>query len=109
MALDRGDLFRFGNPSQDTNAAAFADLAGTATDPTSVVLTIVKPDAARLIYGWPSAGADGTLTKQSAGRFHFDVLLDLAGTWLWRLEGVGAVTSASEGNIRVQRSKVLLA
>lgn len=107
---DRGDLFRFGNPSQDPDAAPFANLAGTATDPTAVLLTVVKPDGTSTVYAWPTpTGGQSVLTKEAAttGRFYTDVYLDQSGKWLWRLEGTGAVTSASEGSIRVQRSKVL--
>lgn len=104
---DIGDLERFGNPSQDTASAAFTNLAGVATDPTTVLLTVQKPDGTQLHYGWPSAGADGTLTRESAGRFYFDVLLDQAGKWQFRLAGSGAVTAASEGSLRVQRQRVV--
>lgn len=104
---DRGDLIRFGNYSGAADVAAFTDLAGTPTDPTAVTLTIVKPSGAQLVYGWPSAGADGTLTRESAGRFYTDVVIDQSGTWWFRLAGTGAVTAASEGSLRVQRSRVL--
>lgn len=107
MSFDRGDLVRMGNPSQDTDSAAFTDLGGTATDPTAVVLTIVKPDGTELVYGYPSAGADGTLARESAGRYYYDVEIDQAGKWLYRLQGTGAVTAASEGSLRVSRSKVM--
>ena len=105
---DRGDLLRFGNPSQDTESAPFSNLAGTPTNPTAVVLTIKKPDLETLlVYGWPSAGADGVLTNESPGRFYFDVALDQSGNWDWRLEGTGTVMAASEGRITVRRSLVL--
>lgn len=104
---DVGDLERFGNPSQDTDSAAFTTLAGAATDPTAVTLVVQKPDGVQLAYGWPSAGADGTLTRESAGRFYFDVLIDQAGKWQFRLAGTGAVTAASEGSLRVQRQRVV--
>lgn len=104
---DIGDMIRVGNPSQDTDSAAFTTLVGVATDPTAVVLTILKPDLTDLVYGWPSPGADGTLTRESAGRFYKDLLIDMAGTWRFRLEGTGAVTAASEGSLRVSRSRVL--
>jgi hypothetical protein len=105
---DRGDLFRFGNPSQDTETAPFANLAGTATDPTAVLLTVVKPDGTSTVYAWPTPGVgQSALMRESAGRFYADVLFDQSGKWLWYLAGTGAVTSASEGSVRVQRSKVL--
>jgi uncharacterized protein YfaP (DUF2135 family) len=107
QSVDIGDMMRVGNPSQDAAAAAFTSLAGTPTDPTAVSLTIVKPDGAHRVYGWPAAGTDGTLSRESAGRFSTDIVIDQAGTWRWRIAGVGAVTAASEGEIKVKRSKVL--
>ena len=105
--VDIGDVARLGNPSQATTAAAFTTLAGTATDPTAVTLEILQPDGTRLEYGWPSAGADGMLTRESAGRFYTDLLLTQAGTYRWRLAGTGAVAAASEASLRVDRSRVL--
>jgi hypothetical protein len=104
---DIGDLIRLGNPSQDATSAAFTNLSGTPTDPTAVTLTIVKPDGSKLVYGYPSAGTNGTLVRESAGRFYAEVLLDQGGKWLQRLEGIGAVQAAAEGDLRVNRSKVL--
>ena len=104
---DIGDLERFGNPSQDTTSAPFTTLAGVATNPTAVTLVVEKPDGSQLAYGWPGAGADGTLTNESAGRFYAEVLIDQSGKWLFRLEGTGAVTAASEGNLRVDRQRVV--
>lgn len=106
MSYDVGDLVRIGNPSQDTTSAAFATLAGTATNPTAVTLTVKRPDGTLLAYGWPSAGVDGTLTNESAGRFYVDVAIDQVGHWHYRLVGTGAVTAAAEGAFRVQRRNV---
>jgi hypothetical protein len=109
MAYDVGDMLRFGNYSGAPGAAAFTDIAGTATDPTAVLLTIQKPDGSQVIYAWPTPGAgQSALTKEAAqtGRFYADVILNQAGTWRWRLAGTGAVTAASEGSLKVQRSHV---
>jgi hypothetical protein len=103
---DIGDMYRFGNPSQAADAAPFATLAGTATNPTAVTLVILKPDGTKLHYGWPAPGADGTLVNESAGRFYADVVLDQSGTWRFRLAGTGAVTAASEGKLKVDSQKV---
>lgn len=105
--MDRGDRVRVGNASAATDAAAFTTLDGTPTDPTEVTLTVVKPDGVQLVYGWPDAGDDGTLTRESAGRFYADVDLDQAGTWRYRLAGTGTVVAAAEGALRVERSRVL--
>ena len=108
MAYDVGDLIRLGNPSQDTASAAFTNLAGAATDPGAVMLIVEKPDGVtKLKYGWPSASTNGTLTKESAGRFYYEVLLDQSGVWKFRLEGTGTVTAAAKGVLRVDRQTVL--
>lgn len=104
---DIGDLIRFGNPSQDDDSAGFTNLIGMATDPTAVTLVVQKPDGTKLTYGWPTAGANGTLTRESAGRFYADVPIDQAGKWQFRLSGTGAVTAASEGSLRVDRQRVV--
>jgi hypothetical protein len=106
MMADVGDMYRFGNYSGATEAAAFTNLAGVATDPTAVTLTIQKPDASELFYGWPSAGASGTLVRESAGRFYADVIIDQAGRWRYKLVGTGAVTAAAESVLAVDRSHV---
>lgn len=108
---DVGDAYRFGNWSGAVNehgtlSEAFSTIAGTATDPTDVTLTIERPDETTLEYGWPAAGLDGTLVQESAGRFYADVVIDQAGTWQYRLAGTGAVTAASEGHLRVQTRRV---
>lgn len=114
MTVDIGDRDRIGNPLEDPATglplAAPPDAFttdGAATDPTAVLLTIKRPDATLLEYGWPSAGADGTLTRESAGRFYIELTYDIPGTWNYRLEGTGAVVAAEEGRVKVNRSKVL--
>lgn len=104
---DVGDLIRFGNPSQDPAAAAFTTLAGTPTNPNVVTLVVERPDGTQLSYGWPSAGLNGTLVNESAGRFYFEVLIDQSGLWGQRLAGTGAVTAAAEGTLLVIPRRVL--
>lgn len=110
---DIGDRDRFGNAAVDPATGqplasppdAFTT-AGVATDPTAVTLTIEKPDGTLLVYGWPSAGANGTLTRESAGRFYADVTYDQPGNWDYRLAGTGAVVAAAEGRVKVSRSRL---
>lgn len=103
---DIGDELRFGNAMEATAAAPFEDIDGNPSDPSAVVLTILKPDGTTLVYGWPSAGADGTLQHADPGRFYADVVIDQSGHWRYRLEGTGAVTAAAEGSVGVQRRRV---
>jgi hypothetical protein len=112
--VDIGDRDRIGNPGIDP--ALGVPLAvppdafttnGDPTDPTTVTLTIKKPDLTLLVYGWPAAGADGVLTRESAGRFYAELTYDQAGTWRYRLEGTGAAVAAEESFVKVSASKVL--
>jgi hypothetical protein len=109
---DVGDMYRFGNYSTSVNqdgvpAAAFTDLAGVAQDPTTVTLIILKPDKiTKLHYGWPSAGADGTLIRETTGRFYIDVVLDQSGRWRQRLQSTGVPTAASESILVVDKQRV---
>jgi hypothetical protein len=107
-------MLRFGNALIDpttgqplTNPPRAFTLAGDPTDPTDVTLTIVKPDETRLVYSWPDPGANGTLIRESAGRFYADEAADQGGSWWYRLEGTGEVMAAGEGSVRVERSRVL--
>lgn len=105
--VDCGDLIRFGNPALDPKAQPFTDVAGVPTNPTTVALTIEKPDGSILEYGWPSAGPDGTLTSDGPGRFYYAYLIDQSGPWEYRLAGLGAVAAASEGVLRVTTRSVV--
>lgn len=100
------DLVRLGNHSGTNDngdaRAAFKDPVGVATDPTSVTLMLRKPSGALLEYSWPSAGDDGTLVKETTGRFYFDVLIDEVGTWFWQFTGTGTVQTREEGEFWVR-------
>ena len=99
--VDIGQTVALGNPSSSLGSAAFTNAAGVATDPTSVTLTVRKPSGSTLVYGWPAAGANGTLTRESVGRFYFDVTITEGGTWEYQLAGVGAVEATAHGEVRV--------
>lgn len=104
---DIGDQVRIGNPSLDPGSAPFTDLDGAPTNPTTVELTIEKPDGTVVGYGWPTAGPDGVLMNESPGRFYCAILIDQSGPWQYRLAGLGAVAAASEGVLRVTPRQVL--
>lgn len=108
MSYQTGDVVRFGNASAAEGSAAFTTLADVATDPTTVTLVITKPDASQLIYGWPAAGLDGTLTRESTGRFYCDVPLDMDGQWWQALAGTGAVETVEESAILVRRRRSMV-
>jgi hypothetical protein len=113
MSNNVNDLFRLGNPSIDpaTGQALAAPPAafttgGVATDPTTVTLTVKKPDGTLLVYGWPTPGATGSLTREAAGRFYADVLLTIKGVWKYELAGTGAVTTVEQGSFAVEKRQV---
>lgn len=111
---DVWDLVRFGNPLVDpVTGSALASpqpaftVGGVAVDPTAVTLTIKKPDGTFLVYGYPSAGTDGTLTREAAGRYWYDVVIDMAGRWEFSLRGVGSVIAYVEGVLHVNQQRVV--
>jgi len=107
-AFDINDLVRIGNhtgTNENGDArAAFKDPAGVATDPSAVTVRLRKPSGDVLVYGWPSAGADGTLVKEATGKFYIDVLIDESGTWYWQLTGTGTVQTSEAGEFWVRPS-----
>jgi hypothetical protein len=104
--FDTGDTLRLGNHSGATDSAAFS-VAGVATDPTAVTMTVTKPTGTSTVYAWPTPGVgQSALTKEGTGRFYADVALDVAGVWRMRLAGTGAVATAEERSFVVRRSRV---
>ena len=107
-AYNPGDKIRIGNHAgtnlDGTARDAFKDVAGTITDPTTVKVKIrALPSGTAKVYGWPTPDTDGSLIRESVGRFYVDytaVSSDVA-PWAWRIEGSGAVTTADEGEFRV--------
>lgn len=112
--FDVSDMARLGNHAAvglegTADAAArapFADPAGTPTDPDAVWLTVLLPNGAGEEYGWPTAGATGALTRESAGRFYVDRELSVAGLWEVWLRGTGAVQAATGWRVYVQPRNV---
>lgn len=73
-------------------SVAFADSAGTATDPTAVVLKYMNPRAEITTKTYALA----EVTKDSTGNYHYDIDLDIAGKWWYRFNGTGALVAANE-------------
>lgn len=108
---DIGDKIRIGNHTGSNDDGevrdAFRDAAAVATDPTTVTLRVRKlPSGTTKVYGWPSPGVDGTLTRESVGRFYTDytAVVNDDGDWAWRLEGTSIVQTAEEGQFTVRPS-----
>lgn len=76
--------------------ATFTNLAGSLTNPTTVVCTIRRPD-----------GNSSTLSNStsSTGVYTADVTVDQSGEWNYRWSGTGALVVAEEGSFYVRERK----
>lgn len=76
-------------------------VSGTLTDPSTITLKTRAPDGTTNTYTYASA----QITKDSAGIYHKDVLVDQAGNWGFRFEGTGTAAGAKEGDLHVRASR----
>lgn len=83
-----------GNQSRISNAFTVNSVA---TDPTTVTLTVHKPDGTSTPYTY----ALGQVMKESTGNYYKDVDLDQAGIWHYKWEGTGACQAVDEGWLEV--------
>lgn len=60
---------------------------GTNKDPTTVTLYVQRPRTA--------LSTITSVTRDSQGVYHYDVVLDRSGEWLYRWAGTGAVVAGS--------------
>jgi hypothetical protein len=93
-AYDKGDQVRV--------SATFKNIAGTATDPTTVVAKIKDPSGNVSTYTY---GTDAELIKDATGMYHIDVDIDERGLWYYRWEATGAVKTAEESTFTVRQSQ----
>lgn len=83
---------------------AITDTAGAAADPGVLRLKIKPPQGVLQSYVF---GVDAIIVKDSAGSYHADLQLSLAGTWYWRWESDAPNPGAAESEATVAASKVL--
>lgn len=81
-----------------TLSATFRNAAGTGTNPTTVVLTIRKPDGTVVT---PTPAATG------AGVYNYVQIIDQAGVWAWKYTGTGTVTDMQQGQFSVRKDRTL--
>lgn len=79
----------------------FRNFAGVLTDPTTVKVSIKKPDATVTTKTY---GTDGDVIKQSTGIYYIDINADTTGTWAFRWFSIGTGQAASEQRFRVRQS-----
>lgn len=68
-------------------SVTFTDTADALVDPTLVVLTVTPPELSPVIYT--------DAVRDSAGKYHRDILCDTVGVWQYQWQGSGAVIAAS--------------
>ena len=89
-AYDVGDAVRV------STSTPFQDSAGTVFDPTTVTAKFTDPSGTTTTYVF---GTDAELVQNSTGDYQFDVNVDAAGVWRYRIEGVTSSNNrgAAEG------------
>ena len=93
-AYDIGDTRRL--------TATFTDIAGVATDPSTVTFKIKRPDGTATTYVY---GTDAQPVKASTGVYYVDYAITLAGRHAYRFEGTGAVATAESDEFYVRRNE----
>lgn len=78
----------------------FTDLAGTATDPTTIVCKHQDPSGNETTVTYPTS-----IVKASTGRYYLDIDIDEAGTWYYRWNATGAVVAAGETSFVVRATQ----
>lgn len=78
----------------------FVDLNGTLFDPPTVVLKVKDP--ARVVTEY-------TMTRDSVGKYHYNLLVEQSDRWYWRVEGQAASLDfvSGDANFMVTESPVL--
>lgn len=89
---DIGDLVKI--------QGTFTDTAGVPTNPTTATLRVHKPDGTLDIYTGAQLSSGGNGIK------YVEITPALAGTWLYRWEGTGAVTTVEEAAFVVRKRRV---
>lgn len=91
MANNVGDLMRL--------SAEFRDENDTLADPTTVELRYKKPNGQKYKIN------SGSITKDDTGKYHYDLSIDLSGTWYYLWKGAGAVQAVEQGSFPVEESE----
>lgn len=82
--------------------SAFTDIDGDPADPTTVALSILKPDGTVITVDEGMLAHD----EDEPGVYTYPVLIDQSGIWAFRFAGTGDVTAAEELAFRVRRRRV---
>lgn len=95
-AYDIGDTRRL--------TATFTNLAGAATDPTTVTFKVKVPDGTITTYIY---GTHAELAKSATGVYYVDYSITQAGRYSYRFEGTGTVATAENGEFYARRNEAV--
>lgn len=84
--------------SDTTNPTVTFTVDGTATDPTTITLTVRSPDGTTTNYTYGAA----QITKDATGVYHKQISLTQRGVWWFRFVGTGSCEAAAEGTVTVR-------
>lgn len=96
--------YQIGDAVRVSTSTVFTDASSTAFDPDVVRGKFKDPSGNITTYVY---GTDSELVKDATGEYHFDVSVDEAGTWYYRIEGessAGAAQGADEGTFEAEES-----
>ncbi len=79
-------------------------LSGVDTDPTTVKCFYRNPSG---VITTLTYGVDGSLIKDTTGKYHVDLFASVAGGWFYRFEGSGSLIAANEGQFYVIPSQIV--
>lgn len=98
MNVCPGESGTFDVGNQIRLLAVFTDVDGALIDPTTVDVSIKKPDRSIVT---------ATATRLSLGNYYYDVVLDQVGYWYYRFVGSGLVVAAADSSFTVDNSPIL--
>ena len=77
--------------------AEFRNVAsGALVDPTNVFFRTLNPANATVTHQF---GVDPNVIQDGVGQYHYDLLLDVAGTWYYRWDSTGTHEGANETRV----------
>ena len=97
-------VFEIGD--QPLITATFTNAANALTNPTTVTFITVNPVGAEITTVSPNAQITNPSTGVWVYTFPGTTGIQVAGTWVWRVKGVGALIAADEGSWVVSASLV---
>lgn len=81
-------------------SCTWTNMAGVATDPTTITLKVKSPSGRTDTYIY----ALGQIARAAKGSYYKNITVDEGQTWTWRWIGTGAVAQVDQGQFGVTAS-----